>query len=104
MKIKVFFLVCFCLGISSCRKEPVLSTAAFPTQNGWGYTVSIDQKITIKQTIIPVIDGNQSFVSKQDALKTAQLVLRKLKRFGNPTITKYEIDSLQIKYKNVSHH
>ncbi|RXR22990.1 DUF4907 domain-containing protein [Flavobacterium stagni] len=95
-----FIVVLIIVCLIGCRKEPQFSTATFQTRNGWGYTIAINKKVVIKQSIIPTVVGNQSFVTKKEALKTAAVVLRKLKRFGNPTLTKNEIDSLQITYQH----
>ncbi|MCW2117846.1 DUF4907 domain-containing protein [Flavobacterium sp. 7A] len=70
---------------------------SFKTSTGWGYTISQNKKIIIKQTIIPVIENNSSFKTESDALKVGQLVLEKLNNNISPTVTKNDLNLLSIK-------
>ena len=83
--------------LASCTKKEVLSTAAFKTNSGWGYTVAYKEKVVIKQTIIPVISDTKSFATEKDALKVADFVKQKLKQNLSPTVTKNELILLKIK-------
>lgn len=98
MKLSIFIVASIGLVLNSCRKDPEFSAATFPIEKGWGYSISIDGKKVIQQTVIPTLPGNHPFFSKKDASKTANCVLRKLKHFGNPTLTKEDLDSLQIQF------
>ncbi len=81
----------------SCTKKEVLKTETFKTDSGWGYTIAYKNKIIIKQSIIPVINDNKSFSTEEDALKTAHLVIEKLKKNVSPTVSKNELILLKIK-------
>ena len=67
------------------------------TPTGWGYTISQNNKIIIKQTIIPAVQNSNSFKSETDALKVGRLVLEKLENNLSPTVTKNDLNLLSIK-------
>lgn len=94
---KCFLLFIFLLFFISCVKKEVLTSTAFKTNSGWGYTIAYKEKILIKQTVIPVISDNKSFATESDALKVAELVKGKLKQNLSPAVTKNELILLKIK-------
>ncbi|GAA6768280.1 DUF4907 domain-containing protein [Flavobacterium johnsoniae] len=94
---KNLLLLFLVLSIVSCTKKEVLKTETFKTDTGWGYSISYKEKIIIKQSIIPVINENKSFSTQEDALKTAGLVVSKLKQNLSPSVTKNELILLKIK-------
>lgn len=97
-KIRKNLLILFLLlQIVSCTKKEHFKTESFKTKSGWGYSISYKEKIIIKQSIIPVINDSKSFSTEQDALKTANLVVEKLKQNLSPTVTKNELILLKIK-------
>lgn len=66
---------------------------------GWGYQILKDGKLLIDQQNIPAVQGNKYFVSKEDAEKTANFILEKIKKgFFPPTLSVEELDSLNIIY------
>lgn len=77
-KNKVLFLLGLFLFIS-CNKSESLNVQSLKTATGWGYCITNNEKIIIKQTIIPVISENKSFKTEEEALKVGNLVLQKLK-------------------------
>ncbi|QSW90584.1 MULTISPECIES: DUF4907 domain-containing protein [Flavobacterium] len=83
--------------IASCNKKEVLKTESFQTNTGWGYSIAYKDQIIIRQSIIPAISENKSFSTEEDALKTADLVVEKLKEHTSPTVTKNELILLKIK-------
>jgi hypothetical protein len=78
----------------------MLRTEVFKT-NGWGYNIIVKNKTFIHQKFIPAVSGNQQFKSENDANKVAKLVFLKMKAGKMPTINKYELDSLKIKYDDL---
>lgn len=70
--------------------------STFKTDNGWGYAITVNNKLFIKQSAIPVIEGNKGFASEQDAAKVAQLVINKLVKHESPTIKKDELKQLGV--------
>ena len=73
-----------------------ISSAAFKTNDGWGYSIFLDGKVYIKQTIIPAIEGNHSFVSEADATKCGELVVSKLKAHQKPTLLLEDLKTLGV--------
>ncbi|MDB5258765.1 MAG: hypothetical protein JWM14_3460 [Chitinophagaceae bacterium] len=64
---------------------------------GWGYSISIDGKKTINQPNIPGIEGKKGFKTKEQALKTADFVIYKIKHNSfPPSVTRKELDSLGV--------
>ncbi|MFZ4400515.1 MAG: DUF4907 domain-containing protein [Bacteroidales bacterium] len=61
----------------------------------WGYDIYKNGKITIHQPNIPAIEGNITFKSKEDAYKTAELVVIKLKNnIFPPSLSKEEVENV----------
>jgi hypothetical protein len=86
----------------SCQPKNVYRVAAFKTETGWGYRIEGKDKVYIYQPIIPGIGGNHAFQTKEEAMRTGSLVLKKLKENKNPTVYVYELDSLQISYPQMN--
>jgi uncharacterized protein YehS (DUF1456 family) len=94
------YLITFLLGtiiFVFCKKEENLKVESIKTNNGWGYAILNNDKIIIKQTIVPAVSQHKSFQSEKEALAVGQLVVHKLKSDLAPTITKRDLVSLKIK-------
>lgn len=64
----------------------------------FGYEIIINNKVLIRQKSIPGFPGNRGFTTRQDAMKTARLVLGKLRQgILPPTISPSELDGLHIR-------
>lgn len=94
---KNVLLAIFILQFIACAKNETFKIEAFKTTSGWGYSIATKNKIIIKQAIIPVINDNKSFSTEADALKVADLVVKKLNQNQSPTVTKNELILLKIK-------
>lgn len=70
----------------------------YQTDSGWGYKITKNGKIFIKQDCIPAIPGSISFKTKTDAEKTAKLVLERVKSKHNPSISIKDLEFLNIDY------
>jgi hypothetical protein len=81
---------------SSNKDFMPIGSYAFKTGDGWGYAITVDNKIFIKQSTIPCIAGDKSFATEADASKVADLVLNKLKTHQKPSIFKSELEKLGI--------
>lgn len=92
---KILFILLF-LQLLSCTKEQ-FNVETIETKQGWGYTISDGDKVLIKQTIIPAISKNKNFISEDDALKVANLAVKKLRQNKSPSITKKDLILLKIK-------
>lgn len=93
-------LILFIIGsliFTFCQKEQDLKTQSIKIENGWGYIITNNNKVIIKQTIIPVISESKSFKNEQDALAVGESVVKKLKANNSPTITKIDLILLKIK-------
>jgi hypothetical protein len=65
----------------------------------FGYEISVDGTVMVKQPFIPAVSGKQGFVSKEEAEKVAQLIVKKVeKNIIPPAISIKELDSLHIHY------
>lgn len=73
-----------------------INGTTFKTDNGWGYSITVDNKLFIKQAEIPAIRGNKGFASQEDAAKVAELVIKKIAKNQNPAVTKEELTQLGI--------
>lgn len=69
---------------------------SFKTEGGWGYSIIVDDKVFIKQSNIPVVEGNQSFATEADALKVANEVISKIKLHKKPTLSKADLQKLGV--------
>ena len=88
-------IIIFSLLISCNRNEEYL-VKSFRINNGWGYTIAINNKIVIKQTVIPTVSKQVSFKTEGDALKVGNLVLKRIKQNLSPTIAKKDLILLEI--------
>ncbi|MBX2924331.1 MAG: DUF4907 domain-containing protein [Chitinophagaceae bacterium] len=80
------------------EKLPV-EVRPFKVKSGWGYDIIVDEKMYIHQETIPSIPGNQVFQSKEDAIKTGNLAMKKLVATGRlPSLSKNEIIELGIAF------
>ena len=50
----------------------------------WGYDILVDNRLTIHQTSVPSLPGNDGFKTKEGAEKVAKLVIKKLKKGEMP--------------------
>ncbi len=79
-------------------KTRKLEVAPIQIDGGWGYDILVDDKIYIHQYCIPAIQGNKAFATKEDAVKTGQVVVQKMVKGMIPSITRHDLDSLKISY------
>jgi hypothetical protein len=84
---------------SSCKDKPLgFNGQVYKLDNNnYGYSIFLNNKLIIKQDNIPTVEGNVSFKDSIDALKTMDLVIKKLNSKSNPSLTKEEIQKLNLK-------
>jgi hypothetical protein len=80
----------------SCKNNEKYLVKSFKVKDGWGYTIAINNKIVIKQTVIPTVSKQESFRTEGDALKVGNLVLERIKQNLSPTVAKNDLILLEI--------
>jgi len=80
-----------------CRKEKNLNIQSIKLNHGWGYVITNNNKIIIKQTAIPVISEIKGFQTENEAMAVGKLVINKLNADKSPSITKNELILLKIR-------
>ena len=95
-------LVGSCAGRSSSKTPPadskVVEYVVVETENGYGYNIYIDGKLSINQPNIPAMQGTSGFDSEADASKIAELAVSKIKQgIMPPTITLEELKAKGIR-------
>ena len=63
----------------------------FKVNNGWGYTILKNDKVIIKQDIIPGIPVKKPFTTEKDAEIVGELMVEKLKNKKIPSISYKEL-------------
>lgn len=76
------------------RRQPEFNYSVFHAQKGWGYDILENDRLVIHQENIPVISLLKGFDSKEQAQKTALLVIEKLQHNKLPTLTKFDIEQV----------
>jgi len=83
------------LGSPSVASEKLDSTSISSAE--WGYDILIDGNIYIHQPNIPAIGGGDGFKTQQDAQKTAEIVVNKIrKNIIPPSIDLKELQDLGV--------
>lgn len=116
MKIKIAVISALLITTSCVHNAPPKDYSQFDTteqsgisfrletyeyDNGWAYDIMVDGKKLIAQKHIPVVEGNQKFVSQEDAYNCGKLMIIKLIRGEMPpSITDKDLIDLNIKYKH----
>jgi hypothetical protein len=91
--IKLLFVLLF---LVSCKKNNEFEVKSFQANDGWGYTIGINDKTIIKQSVVPTVSNRESFKSEEDALKVGNLVLDRIKHNLSPTVSKKDLILLEI--------
>jgi len=86
--------------LASCsHKKHTLQSTVYKTGNGYGYTISMHNKVVIKQPYIPAYSGNIPFCDSLDAANVGNLIVNKIEHKQSPTVTKNDLALLKIKTK-----
>lgn len=79
-------------------KPAVYTYRVFPSGNGFGYDVIVNGKPKVHQPLIPGLSGNYPFATREDALKIATLVVKKLQAGQTlPSVSREELIKQKIK-------
>lgn len=68
------------------------------TNTGWGYEVFAGKKLYIKQDKIPVLEGNQGFKTREQALHAGQIVINKLKKGQAPALDSNDLKKVGVQF------
>lgn len=64
---------------------------AFRSEDGWGYSVRIREKVVIYQPYIPALEGNKPFRSRKEALRAGRMVITKMNDGADYSLTVEEL-------------
>ena len=95
--IAAVFLVIVVLLYHISTTQKTLYSEVYNVGNGYGYYIKTYDKILIKQSFIPAIQGEKSFVTEKDAQKVANLVMVKITENESPVVTVNELNNLNIR-------
>lgn len=95
--IAAIFLVIVVLLYHISTTQKTLYSEVYNVGNGYGYYIKTYDKILIKQSFIPAIQGEKSFVTEKDAQKVANLVMVKITENESPVVTVNELNNLNIR-------
>lgn len=82
--------------LGSTKSKNLLLSETFKVGNGYGYQITLEDKVLIRQEYIPIVEGKKPFTSAEDAERTANRVITKLLRKESPILTLLELKELQI--------
>jgi len=71
-------------------------TEIYNVEGGFGYKISYNSKLLIKQDHIPAVQNNKIFCSQEDAEKVANFVSEQLYNKKGPKVTVENLNSLNI--------
>lgn len=91
-------LLCSLSTLVSCQDpyQENLSVQVYEVPAGYGYSISKNGTLVIKQDHIPAIAKEQAFSSSKDAKAVAKAVVEKLEKNKNPGITINELKELGV--------
>jgi hypothetical protein len=73
-----------------------VKVAAYPADQGWGYKISIKDRIVIDQPFIPVVFGKKGFPDESSAYRAGRIVRMKMLRHKPPALTMEDLLSIGI--------
>lgn len=104
-----YFIAILCIHLAACntktnnayaktinKNSDTVAVYTFPVQEGYGYSIFVDNKEFIRQDCIPAIQGNKPFVSKEEAKNAGVLVAQKIQHNELPTLSLQELKQLGI--------
>ena len=83
-----------CVVTVKSQNSKRFESRVFKVVNGWGYDILVNDRLIIHQESVPVLENKKPFTKKEEAEKTAQLVLSKLKNGKLPSLTKFDLEKI----------
>lgn len=68
------------------------------SNSGYGYKLYEGKRTIIVQPFIPAVPGKTTFQTKEDAQRTGNLVMKRIKSGDNFSISKADLNNLKITY------
>ena len=102
----IFFVICASVFIfsyiqyqeDSSKTQDLYTLNVIEENEQWIYEINKNDQLFIRQEFIPAIAGKKSFKTKRDAEVIGELVIDKLYKTNNPTLTISEIISNNINF------
>lgn len=88
------FLMALTVISGCCNRSNEYSAKVMMEDGHWVYTISLGDKLVIKQMTMPGMNSLIYFPDRETAMKTALLVRHRLNRGLNPSISANEMDSI----------
>jgi hypothetical protein len=94
----LFFVFCSCSDTKhkTLNSGPEYEVKTFRADEGWAYSIFINDKEYVRQLFIPAIEGKVPFNSENQAKKTGWYVVSKLKDNASPSLSREELATLNI--------
>jgi hypothetical protein len=88
-------LICAVFFLSpKAAKKPVVEAKVFSGVCGWGYDILVNDKLFIRQESVPTKTGSKGFALKEEAEKTARLIINKIENGQPPVVTTFELQKI----------
>lgn len=91
----IIFAVLIVASILFIKLSNILSNEydleTYKVEKGWGYNILKDNKVIIKQDLIPGIPVKKPFATENDAVIVGKLMIEKLKNKKRPSISHKEL-------------
>lgn len=62
--------------------------------SGWGYEISVNNKVLIHQESIPGQNSSRGFQTEKQAMSAGRLVLSRMRSAHNPTLTSEDVSAI----------
>lgn len=69
---------------------------AYKVEGGWGYRISVNGKVFIDQSFIPVLQGKKPFPTRSSARETGKMVLERLENRQPYHVTMDDLKTLDL--------
>lgn len=77
----------------------LLSLKTYQVRDGWGYDIFLGDKVFIHQDQVPSISGKRVFLTEEDAKKTGNIMIQKIKKKKIPSVDSLELIQAAVRYK-----
>ncbi len=73
---------------------PELSFFVLPDGQGYGYEITLGSRVFIHQEVVPALEGNRRFRTREEARLVGAAVLERVKNNLSPGLTREEVENL----------